>query len=186
MVVVFTGADNYQWKTLSDKYIIPSVSDDYPLPPDETAQLLLKNVIRDLENPVPQRPHPLPDIANKISGKKYILEKNDLNFTSITLWFEKDNESRLLINYNKNELDMAVGLDNIYRIAQGMSWGMKPDNNILALKGEWKDEKRFTIDFQEVGEPFYFDIELTFDEEEIRPLFIWQPFNMKFPLKGKL
>jgi hypothetical protein len=37
-----------------------------------------------------------------------------------------------------------------------------------------------------VGEPFYFDIELTFDEDEIRLLFIWQPFNMKFPLEGKL
>jgi hypothetical protein len=63
---------------------------------------------------------------------------------------------------------------------------MKPDKNILALRGEWSAEKRFYIDFQEVGEPFYFDIELTFDEDEIRLLFIWQPFNMKFPLEGKL
>jgi CubicO group peptidase (beta-lactamase class C family) len=186
MVVVFTGADNYQWQTLSNKYIIPSISDKYRLPPDVTTQELLKKLIQELKNPEPQLPHPLPEIAKKISGKKYILKKNDLNFTSLTLWFEKDTECRLLINYNQDVLDMAIGLDNIYRVSQDISWGMKPDKNILALRGEWSAEKRFYIDFQEVGEPFYFDIELTFDEDEIRLLFIWQPFNMKFPLEGKV
>ena len=186
MVVVFTGADNYQWQTLSNKYIIPSISDEYPLLPDVTTHELLKKIIWELENPDPQLPHPLPEIAKKISGKKYILKKNELMFNSITLWFEKDIECRLLINYDQNDLDMAVGLDNIYRISNGLKWGMKPDNNILALRGKWITEKTFYIDFQEVGEPFFFDIKISFDDDEIRPLFIWQPFNLEFTLKGKL
>jgi CubicO group peptidase (beta-lactamase class C family) len=186
MVVVFTGADNYQWQTLLNQYIIPSISDEYPLPSDVMNQKLLKKLIKELENPEPLIPHPLPEIAKNISGKKYILKKNDLNFTNVTLWFEKDTECRMLIKYNQHDLDMIVGLDNIFRVSQDMSWGMKPDKNILALRGEWSAEKRFYIDFQEVGEPFYFDIELTFEEDEIKLLFIWQPFNMKFPLEGKL
>ena len=80
MVVVFTGADNYQWEKLSNKYIIPSISDDHPLPPEVTTQKLLKKMIRELKNPEPQLIHPLPEIAKKISGRKYILKKNDLSF----------------------------------------------------------------------------------------------------------
>ncbi len=186
MVVVFTGADNYQWQTLSNKYIIPSIRDDYPLSPDVTSENLLKKIIWELKNPEPQLPHPFPEIAKKISGKKYFLSKNDLNFSSIMLWFEKETECRLLITYDQNELKMTVGLDNIYRVSNRMKWGMKPDNNILALRGKWINENRFYIDFQEVGEPFYFDIELYFEEDEIRLLFIWQPFNLKFTLDGKL
>jgi CubicO group peptidase (beta-lactamase class C family) len=186
MVVVFTGADNYQWQTLLDKYIISSISDEYPLLPNVTTQNLMKKLIRDLKKPEPQLPRPLPEIVNKISGKKYILKKNDLNFTNITLSFENDIDCRLLINYDQNDLDMEVGLDNIYRISKGLKWGMKPDNNILALRGKWVTEKMFYIDFQEVGEPFYFDIELYFDEDEIKPLFTWQPFNLDFNLEGKM
>jgi CubicO group peptidase (beta-lactamase class C family) len=186
MVVVFTGADNHQWQTLTNKYIIPSISDRNYLSPDVTTQKLLKKLIRELKNPEPQLHHSLPEIAKKISGKKYILKKNDLNFASITLCFEKDAECRLLINYNRDILDMAIGLDNVYRVSTDMSWGMKPEKNILALRGEWRANKKFYIDFQEVGEPFYFDIDLTFEEDEIRLLFIWQPLNMKFILEGNL
>jgi len=186
MVVVFTGADNDQWQMLSTKFIIPSISDEYRLPPDVTSQKRLNRLVRDLKKPAPQRPDSLPEIAGKISGKRYMLKKNDLNFNYLTLWFEKDAECRLLINCDQYDLDMAVGLDNIYRITRDISWGMKPDNNILALRGEWRADNSFSIDFQEVGEPFYFDIAFTFDEDEIRPLFIWQPFTMQFPLEGKL
>jgi CubicO group peptidase (beta-lactamase class C family) len=186
MVVVFTGADNDQWQILSNKYIIPSISDEYSLPPDVTSQKVLKKIIWELNNPDPQPHHPLPEIAKKISGKKYILKKNELNFSTLKFHFEKDSECRLLINYDQNDLDMAVGLDNIYRLSHGMKWGMKPKNNILALRGKWVAENRFSIDFQEIGEPFYFNIEISFNNDEIESLFIWQPFNMKFALEGKL
>ena len=186
MVIVFTGADNYQWQELLSKYILPAVSDAYPLPPDVTSQKRLNKIIRELKNPEPQLPGPLPEIAQKISGKKYILKKNDLNFADIMLRFDQDDYCRLFINYDQHNLDLAVGLHNIYRISKDMKWGIKPDSNILALRGKWISENRFYIDFQEVGEPFYFEIELNFDKNVIRPIFIWQPFNMQFTLEGKL
>ncbi len=185
MVVVFTGADNDQWQTLINKYILPSIRDDFPLPHDLTNQKQLKKMIRELKDPEPQDHDPLPEIAKKISGKKYILKKNDLNFSNLTLWFEEEDECRLSIHYDQNDLDMAVGMDNLYRLSKGMKWGMKPDNNILALRGKWIAENRFYIDFQEVGEPFYFDIDVSFNEDTVRAIFIWQPFKMRFVLEGR-
>ena len=72
----------------------------------------------------------------------------------------------------------------MYRVTEKVKWGMKPNNNILALKGSWVDEKKFTIDFQEVGEPFYFDVVLEIDKEKLKALFTWQPFGWEFKLQG--
>ncbi len=65
-----------------------------------------------------------------------------------------------------------------------MKWGIKPDNNILALKGKWIGTNRFFMEFQEVGEPFYFDIEVHFIRNKIEACFTWKPLGRKFILEG--
>jgi hypothetical protein len=91
----------------------------------------------------------------------------------------------LIIGYGDTTLDLLVGLDQVYQITENVKWGMKYDNNILALKGKWVDANKFFIDFHEVGEPFYFDVELEFDKNNVHALFTWQRLGWKFILEGK-
>jgi hypothetical protein len=184
MVVVFTGADNYTWNELTDDYIIPAVNTAGPLPPNPAAEERINNLIRELIFPESQTPQPLQETARKLSGKKYILQKNDLDFSEITLMFDETNVCNMLVKYGEDTLHLAVGLDNVYRITKKVKWGMKPDNNILALKGRWVDEGKFIIDFHELGEPFYFDVVLEFNKENLKALFTWQPIGWKFMLQG--
>ena len=184
MVVVFTGADNYMWQELTNDYIIPAINTTGPLPPNLGAEKRIKKIARELKLPESQTILPLPEIAKKISDKKYILQKNDMEFSEITLMFNETNVCRLIIKYGEATLDLAIGMDNVYRVTEKVKWGMKSDNNILALKGKWVNERKFTIDFQEVGEPFYFDVELEFDEKNVTALFNWQPIGWEFKLQG--
>ena len=184
MVVVFTGADNYMWQKLTNEYIIPAVNMSSPLPSNPEAEKRMQIIAGELKLPEPQTTLPLPEIAQIISGRKYILQKNDLEFSEITLRFDETNVCNLLIKYGEARLNLKIGLDNVYRVTEKVKWGMKPNNNILALKGSWVDEKKFTIDFQEVGEPFYFDVVLEFDKENLKALFTWQPFGWEFKLQG--
>jgi hypothetical protein len=98
--------------------------------------------------------------------------------------FDETNVCNMLVKYGEDTLRLAVGLDNVYRITKKVKWGMKPDNNILALKGRWVDEGKFIIDFHELGEPFYFDVVLEFNKENLKALFTWQPIGWKFMLQG--
>lgn len=183
-VVVFTGADNHHWKTLTKEYIIPAIKRDRKLPPNISAQNRIYELTQSLQNPSPQTANPLPKTAASISGKRYIFNKNDLNFSEMTLWFKPQNKCRLMIRYENDILDLSVGLDNVYRISKNMKWGIKPENNTLALKGQWLDNNRFIIDFHEVGEPFYFDIEMIFENDKLKANFTWQPIDWQFNLKG--
>lgn len=102
------------------------------------------------------------------------------------MWFDETNECRFLINSDEGELDLKIGLDGVYRVTDKVQWGMKPANNTFALRGTWVNENKFFVDFQEVGEPFYFDVELKFDEDKLFSSFIWHPFGWKFDLKGNI
>jgi CubicO group peptidase (beta-lactamase class C family) len=185
MIVVFTGADNNRWRQLTDTYILPAVKGNKSLPKNINAQQQILKIVNELMVPVPHTPLPLPEIAKSISGKTYILEENELNFIDLTLWFERNDFCRLLIRDNKDTLDLVVGLDNVYRLTEGLTWGMKPHNNILALRGKWMGPDTFFVDFHEIGEPFYFDMQFLFTEDELEASLIWKPMDWSFNLKGQ-
>jgi CubicO group peptidase (beta-lactamase class C family) len=185
MVIVFTGADNDHWRQMNDTYILPAVKGNVPLPANETAGHQLKKIIHELKSPVPQTPPPLSAIAKKISSKTYILEANELDFSELTFSFEKTDHCRLVIKYTTNTLDLAVGLDTIYRSTDGVNWVIKPTGNTLALRGKWIDDSTFFIDFHEVGEPFYFNMVFQFSDDEVTASLSWKPMNWPFVLKGR-
>ena len=184
MVIVFTGADNYEWEMLINDYILPAIKTTNSLPPNPNAEKKINKICAELLNPHPQTPSLLPTTAQKISGKKYILEDNDLEFSDIILKFDEPDSCRILIGYQESTLDLEIGLDNVYRVTNKVRWGMKNGDNTFALKGKWLNENKFFIDFQEVGEPFYFDVELELEEENLTASFTWQPLKWKFQLEG--
>jgi CubicO group peptidase (beta-lactamase class C family) len=185
MVVVFTGADNNQWQQLTNTYILPAAKGDRRLQCNESAVRQLEKIIQELKTPQPQKPPQLTETAKSISGKRYILSENDLDFSELAFYFEKTDQCRLEIKYNNDILDLAVGMDNVYRITDGVNWGIKSANNTLALRGKWINDHTFFIDFHEVGEPFYFDMTFQFSDDEIIASLAWKPMNWPFVLKGE-
>ncbi|MFC2103536.1 serine hydrolase domain-containing protein [Bacteroidota bacterium] len=184
MVVVFTGADSYVWQNLTNEFILPAVNETGLLPPNHDAKLRIKNMIGELELPEPISLQPVPEIVKKISDKKFILENNDLGFSEITFSFNEPDVFSIVIKYEDKILDLLAGLDGIYRVNKEVKWGIKPDNNIIALRGTWLNETKLFLDFHEVGEPFYFEVELEFSSDNISALFTWQPFGWKFHVVG--
>jgi CubicO group peptidase (beta-lactamase class C family) len=184
LVVVFTGADNGAWELLTDNYILPAVSGADRLPTDAVAHARLLRVARELRTPAPQPPRSLPKIAGEISGRTYTLGANELDFSQLTLWFDEPDAGRLQIGQQAGVMDLAFGLDNVYRVTEGVGWGARTDRNVFALRGEWTGENEFSLELHEVGEPFYFEVTVTFQADRLEATFVWQPFNWRVPVGG--
>jgi len=186
MTVVFTGGHNGHWHQLTKEYILPAVKENKTLLENKTDNIRLDKIIGKLASPVPVKPQPLPETAKRISGKKYTLEENGLEFSDITFNFDCPDSCSLEIGYQQKILHLMAGLDDVYRVNQNAGWGMKADGNILALKGKWSEQNKFFVDFHEVGEPFYFDIDFEFKDDSLIADFTWQPIKWQFQLSGRM
>jgi CubicO group peptidase (beta-lactamase class C family) len=184
MVVVFTGASNEDWERLTHEYLLPAVSEESQLPPNAQAVSRLRQLTHELSNPEPRALDRSPAIATEISGRPFALEQNNLEFSELTFWFEEAGLGRLSITYGEGSLDPAIGMDNVFRMTDGVSWGMRTDGNTFALRGRWVSDNQLELNIHEVGEPFYFDIELTFAENRVEGTFIWQPVGWRTPIVG--
>lgn len=184
MVVVFTGASNEDWERLTDEFLLPAISEASQLPPNAQAVSRLRQLTHELSNPEPRAPDRSPAIATEISGRPFALEQNNLEFSELTFWFEEAGLGRLSITYGEGSLDLAIGMDNVFRVTGGVSWGMRTDGNTFALRGRWVNDNQLELNIHEVGEPFYFDIELTFAENRVEGTFIWQPVGWPTPIVG--
>jgi CubicO group peptidase (beta-lactamase class C family) len=161
MVVVMTAA--IDWKQgaplekLLKEYIIPAATSVAPLPPNETAFTQLKARVERLANPAEAVP-PLPNIAKLISGKSYVMEKNEAGVEIITLVFEEGKaEAYASVTSAGQEVKAELGLDNLYRITKNPS-----SDSVIALVGRWEDGTTFLV------RRLNFD---TVDEEEWRLVF---------------
>ncbi len=184
MVVVFTGASNEDWERLTDEFLLPAISSEDALQPNGPAVRQLQQLVHELGNPEPQTPPALPAIASEISGKPFVLDQNNLEFSNITFWFESPDVGRLAISYNQQILDLAIGMDNVYRQTGSVNWGMRTDGNSLALRGSWVNNNQFVLEIHEVGEPFYFDVELTFTDDRVEGTSTFQPLGWRTPIVG--
>ena len=184
LVVVFTGADNDAWEMLTIDYILPAVGDEDRIPPNDAAHERLHRVARNLRIPPPQVPRSLPEIAGEVSGRAYTLDANELGFSRLTFWFDQPDSGHLQILHDGGVMELAVGLDDVYRVSEDVDWGARTDRNIMALRGKWTDNNEFSLELHEVGEPFYFDATFALEADRIESTFTWQPMDWRFSLSG--
>ncbi len=184
MVVTFTGASNEAFERLTDEFLLPAVSEKAELPPNEHAVSRLRQLTHQLSDPEPRASSPVPAIAGEISGKSFQLEQNNLEFSDITFWFEHPDVGRVVISHAEGILDLSFGMDDVYRMTHDADWGMRTDGNTYGLRGRWADDDKLILDFHEVGEPFYFDVELTFENDRVEGTFTWQPLGWRIPITG--
>ena len=176
MVVVFTGGlyqgnDLFYPGELMENFIIKSVKSDSPLGYNQKASELLKTAIDAVQNaPLPQPASSLPEIAERISGKTFIMDNSE----TLTFWFKDRNECTFDSN-SKNSFQ--IGLDNVFRIFDsGNLYGMfdpsnpyegLPDHNHGAFKGRWLNENTFQINLHALEYGFELVYYAKFEDDRI-------------------
>jgi len=139
-VVVFTagGADT----DVVAPFLLRSLASDGKLPANPAALGRVRQLLRDAAMaPGPMGPPELPEIARKISGKRYAFEKNALGLQELTLVFAREDEGRVVIRTSEEEWSGAVGLDGVYRISPKGRLGLP-----MAVSGKWMNVDSFLLD----------------------------------------
>lgn len=188
LVVVFTGGliashgENVFFPgELMEKYILPSIKTKSALKPNPIGIASLNKALDMVEKaPSPKPVPPLPEIAQKISGKTFAIE-NSFNFK---FTFDGSNEGRFE-QWPKYYSDQ-VGLDDIFRINDNGDAGGLPDHNHGAYKGRWLDEQTFQGIGRILEEGFEMVYIFHFDNEQVEITITSNLTNEITHLKGKL
>lgn len=75
-------------------------------------------------------------------------------------------------------------MDGVHRVSEGVDWGARTDDNVMALRGDWTEGDVLSLELHEFGEPFYFDATLTFQGDRLESTLLWMPFNRRFSITG--
>jgi len=169
MIVITTGGggrDQYGvLGTLLTSYIIPAAKSEASLPPNPDGVTLLESKTREVAESLAERrsPPPLPEIAQGISGKRYVLDANPFGLASLSLTFEEEEDEALLgiAFMDGSQVEWPVGLDNIFRMSPGRH-GLPS-----AMKGSWESENTFLIYLDEIGNINQFRIKSTFEDDGV-------------------
>ena len=140
--------------------LLAALQSDHALPENPEAYGQLQEKIAAASNPQDPGPvPPLPDMAEKISGKTYVTESNPFGIENISLSFEGQEEALLNLSLEGGQQTLPVGLDNVYRISSGGQFGP------LALKGFWKTDNEFVFYYNEVSNINNYQVNMTFEDD---------------------
>ncbi len=167
LVVVFNAAlpttpdaDLIPLQELLDKYILPAVMSDRPLPANPNAQARLEAGIQVLAQPGRTAPPPLPAIAAEISGRTYALGENSFGWNTLAFSFQDEaDEAKVTID---GEIELTVGLDNVYRFV-GDQDGAFPEG----LRGRWENQDTFVVEEIVLGQMVQFTHRIQFSGDVI-------------------
>lgn len=140
--------------------LLAALQSDQALPENPEAYGQLQEKIAAASNPQDPEPvPPLPDMAEKISGKTYVTESNPFGIENISLSFGGQEEALLNLSLEGGQQTLPVGLDNVYRISPGGQFGP------LALKGFWKTDNEFVFYYNEVSNINNYQVNMTFEDD---------------------
>jgi len=179
LVTVFTSNlikdDSSLPDFLHEYYILPAVNSDSPLPPNPGGVDSLDSRIQKaaLSQSEPEPIPPLPEIAQRVTGKTFLLDPNPIGWESISLTFQDEEEASLTLTISpdiaqelvvdplfQSQMELPVGLDNVYRFAPS-EFGIN-----AGLKGEWLSEDVFVIDYDLIGNTGQGRLQFTFEGDQ--------------------
>lgn len=185
---MFTGElsqpnyDDVVPKALAETYILPAVRSENPLPANPEAAGRLAALIETVSHPHPQPVSTLPVVAAQVLSKTYVFDTNERGVQSFSLVFtEGTDEAHLFWQVNGRTMDLLVGLDDVFRLtklgqldtaalAEGEGMSVKaPDYSefTTSIKGGWRSENTFQVNFQLLGYSFGTRKDFTFAQGEV-------------------
>jgi CubicO group peptidase (beta-lactamase class C family) len=128
---------------LVSQYILPAVKSQAALPPNPQADDRLSALIKNAAQPQPKDIPPLPELAETVSGKIFMLKPNSIGLQAAGLSF-KGQEAAVHLTFAGKSQDMVAGLDNVFRMNKVETAG--PIYGWMALRGSWTTGNAFTLD----------------------------------------
>jgi hypothetical protein len=187
MVVVLTGGLNAEEGLKRDEmltsFLIPAVQSTMPLPsnPDGVALLESKThqatLLQDKPEPVP----PLPPMAQRISGLTYELDADPRGLSSFFLTFSQPEEALLSLSGRDSSLELAIGLDNVFRITPGGRFNLS-----TALRGSWKADDIFAFNWDEIANINNWQINMTFKNDKVTMQMEEATWHSPITINGRL
>lgn len=173
LVVGFNAGDGIgDYEPISTRFletwVLGAIESDDPLPPNPDGFALLNSALTEAAASAEGRPEPvgaLPDIAQDISGQRYILEPNIYALDDVSLEFSGGDEAILRIGLPEliggPVLELRIGLDNVNRFSPGR-YGV-----MTAAKGGWVSDNRFTATIDEIALINLWQWSLDFDGDTV-------------------
>jgi CubicO group peptidase (beta-lactamase class C family) len=149
---------------LIDTFIYPALHDS-PLPEKPAADDLAARIAA-LGQPNPQPVAPLPEMAARISGRRWRLGENGLGLSALTLTF--GDRAALVLESGEDRAELPLGLDGVQRDVPVEKLGPLADHDRMAAVGGWQDDHTLVMQWYSVNNPEYWTVEITFDGEHAR------------------
>ncbi len=184
LIVAITAAEGMRQFHLFAEYILPSLKDNV-LPENVNSNKRLNQLLKEAADFSGSSKESFA-IANEISGKKIKLTDCPLHFETIALDFGDDSSiqfekpdtiytfpisqnNEFVISQTQNSY---VPIEKIIHFPFNMGWMnfSKEEPGIIknALRGYWKNDETFFLEYHEMGSPFHFFYEFIFTEEQVK------------------
>ncbi|MGD9140935.1 MAG: serine hydrolase [bacterium] len=185
IVVAVTASDRPDSYGLFSDFIAPWLESSEPLEADPGAAARLARVIDEIGNPVPEPADYMPAIAGEISGRRYVMEWNQLGIESAIFVFGSDSTCVVSLETTMGDYHLVTGIDGLYRLTDVGNAGPMPAGNLRAMRGHWVDDTTFHLSSRQVGDPLYSESDLVFTGDEINMTTTVEPIGREIVLKGK-
>lgn len=133
MVVAITNGGGYE---LPPSLFAQAIVSDELLPPNPEAQALIAERARLAEQAPPIVRQPIPELAERISNRRIVLEPNRGNYESIVFDFAtgRQDEADIVFGLVGGEQQRcAIGLDNRHRISRARAGINAPEEGIATI-----------------------------------------------------
>ena len=165
LVVTFTSGLAGLRHSLPDEllhaYVLKAVLSDDSLPADAEASTRLEAAVASAAAGPPLVPPDLPDMAHTISGARFEFQPNEHGNQWFTLRFD-DDTAFFGFEDDGGPLEAEVGLAGRFVI---------DDQVPLALRGTWRNDATFVIEFHIIGMVERGRIVLEFEGDEARVIY---------------
>jgi CubicO group peptidase (beta-lactamase class C family) len=126
-----------------------------PRAPGEEAEMLRRRIRALQRPPEPGAPAPLPPLAKRIAGVRWVVETDDPHEPeAFTLDFPLAEAGRLTLERGDTRTELEFGLDGVPRVTPRPD-GPRADPRALdlpsALTGRWKDGRTFVLEWDEIN-----------------------------------
>lgn len=164
LVVVFTGG-GFEPGDIG-KFLLAAIKSDQSLPENQTAFAQLTAAVkRAAASPPSKSVSPLTPLAGEISGNVFQFDENPAGLKELTLTFRPGAEATVRLTFADNRFTdklmsvRPIGLDGVPRISPDGRFGLP-----VGLKGFWKDDTTFVLDYDEIANINHYQFELKFSE----------------------
>lgn len=165
--MVFTGGGFEPGEV--GKFLLAAIKSDQPLPENKAAFAQLTAAVKRAAVAPPSRSiPPLPPLARKISGNVFQFDENPASLKELTMTFRPRLEATVRLAFADDRFTdklvsvRPVGLDGIPRLSPDGRFGLP-----VGLKGFWRDNTTFVLDYDEIANINHYQFELKFSEKDV-------------------